>query len=378
MGFDTELFYDGPLHADWKQRAQANIKLNNLPYGFPPSPKGFQNIEKLIQQLKTFDVVLIHHHICPFLAYYLTIFLKTKLVWYCGEPLRALWEKQLSGMTAKELSSTIKPTSSECYGKSLTGLFLSNTIYGSSINFLRAVDKKTANSYAKIIVNSKYTQKVIKELYNLDKQIVVAYPGTEIGQQNQNELQDSSNNYILAVGAMIPMKNHTNLLKAYNQLTTEYKLAIKLVIIGDGPLRDEVQLIAKTMGLNNLVFQSHVNEEELVNHYKKCKFIVHLALHEPFGLVPIEAALFGKTSIVSNQGGTKEFIKHGENGFLVNPHDPNDVAKHMKWLIDDEQLTTKMGLRAKEKALKEFTIQKSTQRLVNALKNSNTRERFSR
>ena len=368
LGFDAELFYDGPLHPDWKKRARSNMALNTLPFGFSPSFKAFRNTEKLIRRLKTFDVVLVHHHICPFLAYYLTMFLKTKLVWYCGEPLRALWENQLSGIASKELSSTIRPTSKECYGKSLTSLFLSNILYDFSINLLRAIDKKTAKRYTKIIVNSNYTRKVIKTLYNLKHQITVTYPGIEIGQQNRNCVNYSSNNYILTIGAMIPMKNHINLLRAYHQLPPKYRSTVKLVIIGDGPLKEKIQSLADKLGLNNLIFQSHVDEQELTSHYKNCKFIVHLALHEPFGLVPIEAALFGKPSIVSNQGGTKEFIRHGENGFLVDPYDPKDVAKYMKCLIEDEQLTAEMGSRAKERALKEFTIEKSTEKIMEALK----------
>lgn len=368
LGFDTELFYDGPLHSEWKQRAQENIKLNKLPFGFPPSPKAIQIIEKLIKHLKTFDAVLIHHHICPFLAYYLTVVLKTKIVWYCGEPLRALWEKQLSGITSNELSSTIKPTSIDCYGKSLTGLFLSSGMYSSSLKLLRVLDKKTANGYTKIIVNSKYTRNVVKEIYNPDKPITVAYPGIETGQKKKKEFENIPKKFILAIGAMIPMKNYINLLRSYHQLLIQSENKIRLVIIGDGPLKQTLQSTAKTLGLNNIIFNSNVEENELVNYYKKCMFIVHLARHEPFGLVPLEAAIFGKPSIVSNQGGTKEFIKHGENGFLVNPQDPSDVAKHMKRLIDDEDYTIIMGSKAKERALKEFTIEKSTERLVDALK----------
>jgi glycosyltransferase involved in cell wall biosynthesis len=368
LGFDAELFYDGPLHPDWKKRARSNMVLNTLPFGFPLTFKVFRALEKLILHLKSFDVVLVHHHICPFLAYYLTLFLKTKLVWYSGEPLRALWENQLTGITSKELSSTIRPTSKECYGKSLTSLFLSNILYDFSIKFLRALDKKTAKRYAHIIVNSNYTRKVIKTLYNLKHQITVAYPGIEIGQQNRNYGNYRSNTYILTIGAMIPMKNYLNLLRAYQRLPLKYRSAVKLVIIGDGPLKNKIQFLAHELGLSNILFQSHITEQELISHYKNCKFIVHLALHEPFGLVPIEAALFGKPSIVSNRGGTKEFIKHGENGFLVNPYDPEEVAKYMKCLIEDEELTAELGSRAKERALKEFTIEKSTEQIMETLK----------
>jgi glycosyltransferase involved in cell wall biosynthesis len=368
LGFETELFYNGPIHPDWRKRAQTSIPLNRLPFGFPPSIKSVRNITKLVNHLKEYDFVLVHHHVDPFLAYYLTVFLKTKLVWYCGEPLRALWENQLSGITLKELSSTIKPTSIECYGKSASSIFLSNTLYEPSINILRALDKKTAKGYSKIIVNSNYTRKVVKNIYDLNHQIAVAYPGIEVDPQTENTANAQDFSYILAVGAMIPMKNQIGLLKAYRKLSSNYRSNVKLVLIGDGPLKDGLQSYAKDCGLENIVFQSHVDEHELINYYKNCKFIVHLALHEPFGLVPIEAALFGKPSIVSNTGGTKEFISHTENGFLVNPYDTNDVAEHIKCLIENEQLAVDMGIKAKEKALKEYTIEKSTAQIIEALK----------
>jgi phosphatidylinositol alpha-1,6-mannosyltransferase len=82
----------------------------------------------------------------------------------------------------------------------------------------------------------------------------------------------------------------------------------------------------------------------------------------------VEAALYGKPSIVSNNGGTAEFVLHGENGLLVNPYNQNDVANAMECLIKDEQLTAKMGFKARDRALSEFTIEKSTENLARAIR----------
>jgi len=82
----------------------------------------------------------------------------------------------------------------------------------------------------------------------------------------------------------------------------------------------------------------------------------------------VEAALYGKPSIVSNNGGTAEFVIHGENGLLVNPYSQNDIANAMERLIKDEQLTAKMGIKARDKAVKEFTIEKSTENLACAIR----------
>ncbi len=367
LGFDVELFYGGPLHPDWKKRVHQNIPLKSLPFGFPPSVKRLRSIEKLKQYLKSFDVILVHHHICPFLAFYLTIFLKPKLVWYCGEPLRALWENWVSGMNYRELSCTVKQTSIESYGRLSTSVFLSGKLYDFAIYFLRTLNKVTANHYTKIIANSNYTKKVIKRIYGLKKSIPVVYPGVETQRHTQNSTSEELDGYILAVGAMIPMKNHLNLLRAFHSLPREHQTKVKLVIIGSGPLEKEIRSLARKLNLKNVVFQSRVSEQRLNKYYANCSFVVHVALSEPFGLVPVEAALHGKPSIVSNDGGTLEVVIHGETGLIVNPYDPKDIADAMEYLIKDKKRTAEMGFKAKERASKEFTIESSTENLARAL-----------
>jgi len=368
LDFEIELFYNGPIHRDWEKRIRSNIPLNILPFGLPPSFNGLSNIERLIQRLKLFDIILVHHHICPFLASYLAIFLRSRLIWYCGEPLRALWEDWLSGMNYRELSSTVRPTSRESYGNNFTSIFLSNKFYGVSVSSLRALDKATAHLYTAIITNSNYTKKVVKRIYGLGKSMPVIHPGVETQQHTQDDTNGESDNYVLAVGAMIPMKNHFTLLKAFHSLPRQYRSKVKLVVIGSGPLENETRSLTRKLGLKNVIFKSRVSEQRLSSYYANCSFVVHVAFNEPFGLVPVEAALHGKPSIVSNNGGTSEFVVHGENGLLVAPHDSNNIAKAMQCLISDKKLTTEMGFKAKERALKEFTIDKSTENLARTIK----------
>lgn len=368
LGFDIELFYDGPIAPDWKERATSSVPLEILPFGLTLSPKGLQKIEKLIQRLNSFDVTLVHHHICPFLAYYLTKLLKSKPIWYCGEPLRPLWENWLSGMDYKELSCTVKPTANELYGKSFTSLFLSNQFYNVSTSLLRALDKTTAQNYQAIMANSNYIKKVVQRIYKIENHIPVIHPGVETSQNALNGSNEEIGNYILSVGAMIPMKNYTTILKAFCSLPHQLQSKMQLLIIGSGPLEDNIRSQAKELELKNVVFRSKVSEQMLNNYYLNSSFVVHMALNEPFGLVPLEAALYGKPSIVSNNGGTAEFVIHGENGFLVNPYSQNDIANAMEHLIKDEQLAAEMGLKARNRALREFTIEKSTENLARTLK----------
>jgi glycosyltransferase involved in cell wall biosynthesis len=77
---------------------------------------------------------------------------------------------------------------------------------------------------------------------------------------------------------------------------------------------------------------------------------------EPFGLVVIEALLQGKPVVVSDQGGLKEIVTDGENGFLVPPGNATALAGKILLLLSDETLRVKMGGRGRELVLERFTM----------------------
>ena len=369
LGFHVKLFYGGPIISDWEERARSEVPMEYFPFAFTKSTPNLQKSSELLKKLDGFDIVFVHHHVDPILAFFLAKFLKKRLVWYCGEPLRALWEDRLSGISYKALASSVRATSAASYGKMITSTLLSSASYDFSVHFLRTLDMSTARRYQMIIANSYYTKDVIKKLYHLDLDIPVVYPGVD-ARLNANPHADpnaggSTCDYILTVGAMIPIKNYTNLLKAFRYLPPKVKSALKLVIIGDGPLRGHIQSLISSLGLRrNVTIKARVTEYELADYYNGCSFIVHPTLHEPFGLVPLEAALFGKPSIVSNLGGMKEFVTPEETGIVVNPLDPKEVAGAISRLIEDDQLAYEMGTRARDRVLKEFCVEKSTEKIA--------------
>ncbi|MEM2876256.1 MAG: glycosyltransferase, partial [Candidatus Bathyarchaeia archaeon] len=82
---------------------------------------------------------------------------------------------------------------------------------------------------------------------------------------------------------------------------------------------------------------------------------------------PLEAALFCKPSIVSNVGGTMEFVVPNKTGIVVNPLNPEEIAESMRLLIEDTDLAVKMGLEARERAVKRFNVEDSTKKIASTL-----------
>jgi glycosyltransferase involved in cell wall biosynthesis len=67
---------------------------------------------------------------------------------------------------------------------------------------------------------------------------------------------------------------------------------------------------------------------------------------EGFGIAALEALGFGLPVIGSSAGGVREFVRHGENGFLVAPGDHESVRRHIEALHHDRGRLIAMGTAA--------------------------------
>ena len=65
----------------------------------------------------------------------------------------------------------------------------------------------------------------------------------------------------------------------------------------------------------------------LVSAYKSADVFALASIHEPFGIVVLEAWAAGVPVIAANVGGLGRLVRDGESGFLFNPHDPKQMAE---------------------------------------------------
>ncbi len=95
----------------------------------------------------------------------------------------------------------------------------------------------------------------------------------------------------------------------------------RLVVAGAGP--DEAAL--RALGAANVRFVGRVTDEQLRWLYANCDLLV-AASHEDFGLTPLEAATFGKPSVVLRWGGFLDTVTEGETGLFFDAAEPASVA----------------------------------------------------
>ena len=88
---------------------------------------------------------------------------------------------------------------------------------------------------------------------------------------------------------------------------------------------------------------------------------------EGLGMVYLEAGLRGKPVIGGRSGGIPDAVRDGETGFLVDPSDPEDLARALGRLLSDEGLRRRMGENGRRRVLDEFSIERSAVQLRAAL-----------
>jgi rhamnosyl/mannosyltransferase len=136
------------------------------------------------------------------------------------------------------------------------------------------------------------------------------------------------------------------------------------VIIGSGPIEEELRAKATLLGLRNIIFLGQLPEDDkvvILNLSYALVFPSNLR-SEAFGISLLEGAMFGKPMISSEIGTGTSFINiDQETGFVIAPSSPMELHLAMLFLWDNPKVALKMGLKASERFLKLFTANKMCQ-----------------
>lgn len=119
---------------------------------------------------------------------------------------------------------------------------------------------------------------------------------------------------------------------------------IELILLGDGEQREELEQLAVTLGITDIVsFVGSKGQTEVVQYLHSSHIAVMPSISESFGVAALEAQATGLPVIASDVGGIPEAVKDGETGLLVNPGDSKALARAIMYLIDNPDLQIMMG-----------------------------------
>ena len=179
---------------------------------------------------------------------------------------------------------------------------------------------------------------------------------------------------ILFVGRLESRKGIDILLEAAPGILKKYPSAVLDIVGDDTILRPDgttykgeflKQRISPEIS-GRIRFHGRVEEEALRSFYHNCDVFVGPSRYESFGLVFLEALVFGKPIIAGNAGGAPEVVTHMKTGLIVSPGDAEELSGALDMLLSDAALRGRMGRAARQDYEERFTDQVMVKDFINA------------
>lgn len=143
---------------------------------------------------------------------------------------------------------------------------------------------------------------------------------------------------ILYIGRLERRKGVKHLLKAYELLTKEIS-DVSLIIAGDGPDREKLELMVDELELPNVTFMGYISDEVKKQLLNEADLFCSPALFgESFGIVLLEAMASGLVTVAGNNSGYAGVMQELGALSLVNPHDSEEFARRLQLLLIEDKL----------------------------------------
>lgn len=230
---------------------------------------------------------------------------------------------------------------------------------------------KFVYSNASILVSvSNYTLKTIEKVGIKNKNAHVIHNGAnpldffKLKNEEVDKIRVINNlmdkNVILTIGNVTPRKGQEWIIRALPQILEEFPNT-HYYCIGLPSIKSQLENLATDLNISsNVHFLGRLSTSEINKWTNAADIFAMTSVHnegdfEGFGISVIEAALCGKTAIVTNESGVYESIIDNYTGFGVPERNPPAIAEKICLLLRDKDLKIKMETAALERAHRDFT-----------------------
>ena len=374
-GHQVEIWADEP-DADGFMRLPSSVKLHKVPlkydehqsslkerfasvfFGKDSNMKAMEeHCEKCAFEINQGGFDLLFANSCfyygvPFISRYV----KIPKILYLGEPNRYLYEAMPEQVweAPEEISSK--------WNSKFWIYFFSNTWRTNKFRVYVREERKNFQAFDKVLVNSYFSMESCKRAYGLLSE--VCYLGVDSSLfRPVKSLQ--SGNYVIGLGGFYSHKNPELAIKAVSEIKENRP---KLLWIGN--MVDEkywlaMVELARTLDVTMEV-KKMVSDKLLVELLSGAICMIYTSNLEPFGFAPLEANACGTPVIAVAEGGVRETIIHGKNGFLVNQN-PKEIAKYISELTNNQELRNQISTYSVNNIEENWSLTSCSERINSAV-----------
>jgi glycosyltransferase involved in cell wall biosynthesis len=177
----------------------------------------------------------------------------------------------------------------------------------------------------------------------------------------KGELLGTADTVLGGVGRLVDRKGFRYLIEAMPRVLERHS-QVTVALVGDGPLRKELEDLAATLGIGKRVrFLGFRRDIRYV--LQAFDIFVLPSLKEGLPLTMIEAMAEGRPTVASAVDGIPTFVHHERTGLLVPPKDPEKLADALIRLLDDRSLAAQYGRSGRALAAREGSVKKTAARV---------------
>jgi glycosyltransferase involved in cell wall biosynthesis len=170
---------------------------------------------------------------------------------------------------------------------------------------------------------------------------------------------------ILCVARFVVVKNLALLLHAC-ALLRDRGARFRCVLIGDGPLRQELEAKRAELGLQTIVeMPGATGQDKVAGWWQRAAAGLLTSQNEGMPVCLMEAAASGVPVVATRVGGIPELVEDSVTGFMCAPGDAAGIASALEKLLTDPELNSRIGTAARKQAEARFSLERQVNSLLN-------------
>jgi len=198
------------------------------------------------------------------------------------------------------------------------------------------------------IAVSEYTRQLALKHYPVDIQVIPN--GVDLNRLDPGEIKVGNPPQIIFAGRFVPQKNPLQVVKILADLQD---LPWNCVMLGDGVLRKEVEREVRKHNLQErIILTGWLTPDKVTQWFAKSDLLYMPSISEGLPVVGVQGLAMGLAIVASPVGGFVELVSDGENGYLIQPDQPDKTKESLRGLLSDPSLLHEYRINSRQKSVR--------------------------
>jgi len=243
--------------------------------------------------------------------------------------------------------------------------FQNNEAMIRGIKFQACNELNCAKAFNILLTNSIYSRETILRVYNLESKICYLGVDTDLYKPTKQQKE----NFVVGLGTIYHSKGIDRAIRALG--TIPKKVRPDLIWAGNGVCAIALNSYLRLAQELDVNFSTRINisDDEVKSLLSRASLMVYTSRLEPFGLAPLEANACGTPAIGIAEGGLKETIVNGVNGYIVNGDKPKLIGEKIIAIMTDKEKLRKLSESSRKHVVARWNIENCTSNIEHCLFN---------